>query len=76
MDKSEAFWGCVGLWAVLFVVALVLNILLAYPVMLLWNWLMPVIFELPVIDFWQAFGLMMLSYFLLPKSSSNSSSKS
>lgn len=27
---------------------------------LLWNWLMPVIFQLPQIDYWQAFGLVML----------------
>jgi hypothetical protein len=27
----------------------------------LWNWLMPVIFKLPVIGFWQAIGLLLLS---------------
>lgn len=27
----------------------------------LWNWLMPVIFNLPVINFWQALGLLVLS---------------
>jgi hypothetical protein len=29
--------------------------------MLLWNWLMPVIFNLPVITFWQSFGLIILA---------------
>lgn len=29
-------------------------------VMLLWNWLMPQIFGLPVISFWQAVGLLVL----------------
>lgn len=29
-------------------------------VMLLWNWLMPAIFGLPCITFWQAFGLLAL----------------
>ena len=29
-------------------------------VMLLWNWLMPTIFGLAVINFWQAFGLLVL----------------
>lgn len=39
---------------------LVVSLLLAWPVKLLWNWLMPVIFGLPVITFWQAAGLMLL----------------
>lgn len=38
----------------------VVSLLLAWPVKLLWNWLMPVIFGLPVITFWQAAGLMLL----------------
>jgi hypothetical protein len=29
-------------------------------VMLLWNWLMPTLFELPTIDIWQALGLLIL----------------
>lgn len=32
--------------------------------MLLWNWLMPVIFELTKITFWQSAGLLMLSFLL------------
>ncbi len=35
-----------------------------YAVMLLWNWLMPVLFHLPVISFWQAMGLFVLSRML------------
>ncbi len=38
----------------------IVSLLLALPVKLLWNWLMPVIFGLPVITFWQAAGLMLL----------------
>ena len=34
-------------------------------VMLLWNALMPVIFHLPLISFWQALGLLLLSKILL-----------
>jgi hypothetical protein len=30
-------------------------------VMLLWNWLMPLIFGLPVITYWQAFGIVILA---------------
>lgn len=32
--------------------------------MWLWNWLMPVIFNLPVITFWQAAGILILSRIL------------
>ncbi len=41
-----------------------ISVLLAWPTMLLWNWLMPVIFKLPVITFWQALGLTCLSNIL------------
>lgn len=34
--------------------------LFGYIVMLLWNWLMPEIFGLPIITFWQAAGLLLL----------------
>jgi len=36
-------------------------ILLALPLELLWDWLMPTIFNLPEITFWQALGLNMLA---------------
>jgi hypothetical protein len=39
-------------------------VLLGYPLMLLWNWLMPIIFNLPEITFWQAIGLNLLSTIL------------
>lgn len=32
--------------------------------MWLWNWLMPVIFKLPAITFWQSAGLLLLSHIL------------
>ncbi|MFN8293777.1 MAG: hypothetical protein U0T72_08615 [Chitinophagales bacterium] len=35
--------------------------LFGYVFMLLWNWLMPEIFGLTTITFWQAFGLLALS---------------
>lgn len=39
-------------------------ILLGFPLQLLWNWLMPDIFNLPRIGFWQAVGLNVLSSIL------------
>lgn len=41
-------------------------LLTAYPVMLLWNWLMPMIFGLPTIGFWQSLGLITLFRLLIP----------
>lgn len=63
-----------------------------YVLMYLWNWLMPLIFGLPLITFWQALGICLLSKILFggfggdkssnkdkkcdPKSSSKRKSKS
>jgi|APTNR8051073442_1049403.scaffolds.fasta_scaffold56921_2 hypothetical protein len=38
--------------------------LIGYVVMALWNWLMPEIFGLQLITFWQALGLLLLSKLL------------
>jgi hypothetical protein len=39
-------------------------LLFGAPLMLLWNWLMPEIFDLPYIGFWQACGLQLLATLL------------
>ena len=43
-------------------------VLLGFPLMILWNWLMPTIFGLPEIGFWQAIGLNLLSVILIKPS--------
>lgn len=43
-------------------IAAALGLLLGFVVMWLWNWLMPTIFGLPVISFWQAWGLVVLTH--------------
>ncbi|MBQ2174320.1 MAG: hypothetical protein II453_04315 [Alphaproteobacteria bacterium] len=48
---------------------LLLAALTALPTMLLWNWLMPVIFGLGKITFWQAMGINMLCSILFKTSS-------
>lgn len=52
------------------VIVIAMLILMAYPTMWLWNWLMPTIFGLTKITFWQAFGINLLSS-LLFKSPNN-----
>lgn len=57
--------GALGL---VFVVMLIVG----FPVMILWNWLMPAIFGIKAITFWQAIGLQLLAYMILPTSKSPS----
>lgn len=40
---------------------LFISVLITFPFMLLWNWLMPIIFGLTKITFWQSLGLLILS---------------
>jgi membrane protein required for beta-lactamase induction len=56
-NSFETFAALIGLIAIVIVI-------LGYPLMLLWNWLMPIIFGLPEITFWQAIGLNVLSTIL------------
>ena len=57
-----AFLAFIGIIAV---VAAILGL----PLMLLWNWLMPTLFGLPLITFWQAIGINFLSSILFGKTS-------
>jgi hypothetical protein len=66
-DNLEAALGVIGL-------IILAILLLGYPVMLLWNWLMPTIFNLPYISFWQALGLNTLCTILFKSSSTTNKS--
>lgn len=78
-DKHGARWrehslgARIGIVVAGVVVAAGFGVLAGYIVVWLWNWLMPVIFHLPVIGFWQAWGLLILSafFFKRPFSSAN-----
>jgi hypothetical protein len=52
-------FGCLFTILMLAIYALVSSVF-AFALMLVWNYVMPYIFHLPVIDFWQAYGLMWL----------------
>ena len=58
MKAIEAFLIIVGL-------LLLSSILLAFPTMWLWNWLMPDIFGLMKIDLYQAMGINFLTNILI-----------
>jgi hypothetical protein len=44
--------------------AVVAALVLSFIIMYLWNWLMPAVFGLHLINFWQALGLLVLSKIL------------
>lgn len=56
-----------GVFALIAIVAL----LCALPTMWLWNWLMPVLFGLVKIGFWQALGINLLTGVLFKSSNYN-----
>lgn len=47
------------------VFAALFGFLFGWIVMLLWNWLMPAIFGLPRIGYWQGWGLVLLAHILI-----------
>jgi hypothetical protein len=57
---SSIFLRALGLIGVIGMILIALGL----PLMLLWNWLMPTLFGLPIITFWQAVGLNFLSTIL------------
>jgi len=59
----------------IFIVALIaaiVGLVIALPVMLLWNWLMPTLFGLTTVTYFQAYGLYILSVLLFKGSTSSS----
>lgn len=65
----------IGAFVAFIIVFFAITTLCAWPVMLLWNWICPIIFNLPVITFWQSWGLMMLCGFLFKNSNTNTINK-
>ena len=55
------------LYNVAYIIGLIALIVVAlgFPLMIVWNWIMPDIFGLPEITFWQAIGLNFLSVILI-----------
>jgi hypothetical protein len=52
----------------LILLGFVISLLIMFPLMWLWNWLMPTLFHLPTITIWQAWGLSVLSGLLFKSS--------
>ncbi len=63
----ETFFRFVVTWLAGFALWLVVGLLTAAPLMWLWNWLIPKLFGLPTVGFFEAFGLLFLTKLLLLK---------
>ena len=68
MDKYDILYTLI-----VFFTALAFGLLLVFPIMWLWNYLMPMVFGLPKLTYWQTYGLYVLINMLVPNHSSTSS---
>jgi hypothetical protein len=70
MEKYKHLRGTKRIFAIIgmalggVIIAAGMALILGFVVMWLWNWLMPAIFGLTKITFWQAWGLVLLSHIL------------
>lgn len=71
----EEFMKPIGVIVSIVLIAMFLGLLLAFPVMWLWNWLIPSMFGLKIINVWEAWGIIVLCNLLFKSTSTNSKSK-
>lgn len=64
LGKTKRIFAIIGMAIGGVIIAVFMAFLFGFAVMWLWNWLMPEIFGLPTITFWQAWGLVVLSHIL------------
>jgi len=72
MKRSNSVGDFFGIFFLTVIFIAVIAVIIAFPVMLLWNWLMPFLFGLVQINFWEALGISMLASLLFKSSSSSS----
>ncbi len=63
-SKAENFFRSAIKIFLMIVAAIVFLLLFGYGFMLLWNWLMPEVFGLPLLNYWQAVGILFMSKIL------------
>jgi positive regulator of sigma E activity len=64
LGKTKRVFAIIGMAIGGVIIAAFMALLFGFVVMWLWNWLMPDIFGLKTITFWQAWGLVVLSHIL------------
>jgi len=65
----------IGIGILAIAVIAVVSLVAAIPTYFLWNWLMPTIFGINTVTFWQAWGINFLAGILFKGSSSSKNSK-
>lgn len=75
-NKAEKFFH--GFFKVVFMIiaAILFLLLFGYGFMLLWNWLMPEVFGLPILSYWQAVGVLVMAKLLFGSFEGMNSKKS
>ena len=56
----------ISLAVLVFLFGIMVSFLLAYPVMWLWNYVVPAVSSLKPLTYWQAWGMWMLAQLLIP----------
>jgi len=70
----EGISKAIGIVVIAMMVTALAAAVLTIPVYYLWNWLMPEVFGLTTLTFWQALGISLLSGCLFQRGSSSKSS--
>lgn len=70
-NLTKIIGGFLGVFSIILIFVLIATL----PVQLLWNWLMPFIFGLPKLGFWQTAGLLLLANLLLKSNTSTTGKK-
>ena len=71
----ETFVKLLGLATLGFLIIVAFAFIMGFPIMWLWNWLMPALFGLSKISVWKAIGLSILCELLFKPSTKLSSKK-
>lgn len=72
-DLIEGIAMVVGLVVTVFVVAFLLGMVMAWPVMWIWNYMMPDLFGMPELTYWQAFWGSFMAKLIFPNNSVSTS---
>ena len=72
-DTVEIVAGVIGMIVAVFVIAFLFGMLMAWPLMWIWNWMMPDLFGMPTLTYWQAFWGSFMAKLIFPSGSYSSS---
>ncbi|MRI00894.1 hypothetical protein GH721_10180 [Kriegella sp. EG-1] len=74
--KAEKFFRSFFKVIFMIIAAIIFLLLFGYGFMLLWNWLMPEVFGLPILSYWKAVGILVMAKLLFGNFESKGHKKS